>query len=224
MAHFADIEPHSPSHRTGLYLATHPGISLPRPDVASLLGIAPGAVDRALMPAVDQGIITMANDGHDGRVWRAGPRMQQWVSSLKDQPPAPAARPVATAAASTRANKPRGHLPPLDLGAVKVVTDAPMPPNRITRQGHTRYEALLDKLTADGMALTGIPIDYRGALTKSIAVYLKARPTLAATSGIVMRTLDAKTVGLWRMPKAEADALTPGPRKARTPKTTTAKA
>lgn len=101
----------------------------------------------------------------------------------------------------------RRALPPLQLAALRVAKDVPMPTGAgRSQKGQTRHDPVFDTLTADGMSVTGIPKAYYGALCKATQAYLKARPALAAKSVLLVRTIDDRTIGVWRMAKAAAPA------------------
>lgn len=205
------LEPGSPSERIALHLVKHPGVELTRADVARLLGVAPGAVDAALQPGTGLGLITCFNNADEGRCWRAGPRLGNWQVPGSTPAPAPAARTApalvpAAAAAGAAPKKKRGgqmhRLPPLQLSLLKISTDLPLPPvTGFCARGRTKYDADLDTLKTDGMSLTGIPLNYRGALKKAIDMYLEQRPALAAKSVLVVRTVDDESIGVWRVAK-----------------------
>lgn len=94
-------------------------------------------------------------------------------------------------------------LPPLDISTTKAVTGTPPLIGGRTRKGTTRYDALFDTLTKDGMGRTGIPEIYKSALTSSGATYLKARPELARTSKLVVRGDGEGMCGVWRVARSE---------------------
>lgn len=212
------LEPGSAAHRFALHLLAKPA-DYGRHAIAPLLGVAPGAVDSLLQTAVDQGVVTIgANADQGGRVWRAGPRLAGWHASAGGRPaalrPAPAAPAPAPAAAADKPAASRGGsqppLPRLDLDKLKVSTSMPLPSAQLSRKGATRYDSLLDKLTADGMSVTGgIPRAYQSALMKAAVAYLAARPTLKATSTFYVRRLEDKPdeIGVWRVARTGPDAL-----------------
>lgn len=197
------LEPGSPSERIALHLVKHPGVELTRSDVARLLGVAPGAVDVALQPGTGLGLITCFNHADDGRCWRAGPRLGNW--QVPGSKPAAALVPAAAPAGAAPRKKRGGQmhrLPPLQLSLLKISTDLPLPPvTGFCSRGRTKYDDDLDTLKTDGMSLTGIPMNYRGALKKAIDMYLEQRPALAAKSVLVVRTVDEQSIGVWRVAK-----------------------
>jgi len=192
------LEAGSPAERAATFLAANPDEVLDRSAAAAKLGIAPGAVDKALQPAVDLALITIANSGDLGRVWRAGPRLKQWAPAAS----APAAKPK-----KAQQGGARNYLPKLDVAALKVRTDAPLPESMIGLKGRGRHDHVFDQLTADGMSVLGIPADYQPALAKAAQSYLANRPAIKATSVLYVRRAPDGTVGVWRLARATADAL-----------------
>lgn len=214
------LEVGSAAHRFALHLLAKPA-DYGRHAIAALLSAPPGAVDGLLQPAVEQGVVTIgANADMGGRVWRAGPRLSMWQAAqgakpVAMRPPAEAAAP-APAPAIKAAAKPekRGGsqpaLPRLDLDKLKISTNLPLPAAHLSRKGATRYDHVLDSLTADGMSVTGgIPVAYQSALAKAVVVYLAARPALKATSAFYVRRLEDKPeeIGVWRVARNGPDAL-----------------
>lgn len=202
------LEPGSPSHRIASYLRGAGDITLNRLNIAARLQVAPGAVDSALRPAVDLGLITVANDGDSGRIWRAGPRLKAWQQDMAGttQPGTPATPKAAAkkAGTETRGGK-RSVMPLIDLKSLKVVANAPLPERRICEKGRTRYDGVFDMLTADGMAVKPIDINYMSALLKAAQVYRANRPALAGSS-FAVRRIDDTTCGVWRLPRDGATA------------------
>lgn len=195
------LEPGSPSERIAAHFKDHQGGILTRRAVATLLEITPALADTALQAGIGLGVITAYNDGELGRCYKAGPRLQFWA--------APAA--AASAKPVGRGGKHK-HLPLLQLSLLQVAKDLPLPAvaGRSVK-GTTKYDAVLDKLSADGTVITGIPLEYKAALKKAIQSYLQARPALANKSVLVVRDVDEATVGIWRVPKGTlgTEALKP---------------
>ena len=197
------LEPGSGAERFVLHLQAHPG-EYDRHAVAALLGVAPGAVDSALSAAVDQALVTIANNADLGCVWHAGPRMAGYKPALRDvQVPAAPHAPAST----TRRGGKREVLTRLKLDALKVSADIPLPAPNISRRGESRHDRMLDTLTADGMSVTGIPVAYQAALAKAVQTYLEHRPELKAKSALYVRRMDDddQHIGVWRVAR-QADA------------------
>lgn len=184
---------------------------LTRQDCATKFALAPGGVDTALRAAVDAALVTIGNDGDNGRVWRAGPQLKHW------QPPADLVQGTAwctqPAAKKTTRRRVSTLLPALDASAFTVQTGVPLP-YRASQKGATRYDDLLAKLTADGMSVPGIPIGYMGAVNKAIQTFMQWRPELAATSVLRVRRTSSTEFGVWRLPKTSPDAANMGRRSA----------
>lgn len=191
------LEAGSPAERVALFFAANPDEHLCRLDVAAKFGLAPAAVEGAMQPAVSAGLVTIANDGDLGRVWRKGPRLAGWAATQK---PAGAVKPARKPAVRG------GVMPMLDLKALKVRTDSALPQTRIMSKGRTRHDHIFDSLTADGMSVEGIALAYQAALLKAGQQYLAMRPALAASCVLYVRRTDDKTCGVWRVAKAAADA------------------
>lgn len=194
------VEPGSGAARIAAHLKANATEMLDRGDVARQLSIAIGAVDKALQPAVDGGLLTMANDADRGRVWRAGPRLKFWTDSA---PPAAAAAAAAKKAPSG-GRQPR--LPALDISAYPVRAAVPLPAPKICRRGETRYDAVFDAMTADGMCRVGLPIAYRSSISKACLVHLKRRPDLAKACIFWFRDMDDGTFGIWRQARQAEQA------------------
>lgn len=204
------LEPGSGAERIALHLKKNADTVLDRHDVARLLTVAIGAVDKLLQPGVDAGVITIAHDGDRGRVWRAGPRLKTWDG----------------AAVAVPANKPkdarggrRERLPVLDLAKFPVQTGVVPPKPDMSRRGETRHDDMFDSMSADGMCRTGLPASHRASVTKASQAYLKARPAVAAKSAFIFRALAGDTFGIWRVARtdpaaAEAPATKAAARKA----------
>lgn len=99
--------------------------------------------------------------------------------------------------------RPAGRsLPPLDPSQLQVRHDLQLPGTKHIRRGHTKYDAVFSRLTADGISVTGIPIAYEKAIRSAVKPYMRARPELAAVSMFCVRIIDADTCGVWREAKA----------------------
>lgn len=182
----------SVAEKAALFFKANPDEALDRSAAAAKFALAPDAVDRALQPAVEAALVTVASDGELGRVWRAGPMLRHYPAAAG-----------AAAPPKTPGVRRRRVLPELDVAHLQVHSDRPLP-QADCRKGTTRYDAVFGKLTADGMCVSGIPMLYRPALLKAAESYLKHRPALAAASRLVVRGIDASTCGVWRVPKGDA--------------------
>lgn len=89
----------------------------------------------------------------------------------------------------------RARLPAVDVKALQVHVDLPPPFGR-QEKGRTKYDMIFDQLTADGMAVTGIPRAYYGGIAKAIE---KAGRRLPSGSKLLLRTVDSATLGVWRV-------------------------
>lgn len=185
------LEPGSGAARIAEHLQKHLDLEMDRTQLAQHLGIAVGAVDKILQPGVDAGLITIANNADRGRVWRAGPRLK--LASAE----APAKK-------ERRGGK-RVRLPALDAAAFPVRKDVPVPVPEMSRGGVTRYDALFDGLSADGMCRTGLPLQHRAAVTKASQTYMKYRPELAKASALLFRAEPGgQTFGIWRVARTDS--------------------
>lgn len=111
------------------------------------------------------------------------------------------------AGATSKRGGRRPALPELDLSKLSVQHDRPMP-TLLGRsaKGRTRYDGLFDRLTAEGMSVGSIPIEYRAALQKAVQGYLRARPALAKTTRLVVCTLSDTECGVWRVSRQAVEA------------------
>jgi len=171
------------------FFRDNPEEELTRSDASAKWALPVGAVETVLQSAVTQGLITVANSGDLGRVWRAGPMLKHW--------------PTAGRKASAAGGK-RERLPPLDVTKLVVANDVPMPSHG-SEKGRTKHDALFDRLTADGMSVTNIPAPYYGAVAKAAQTYLEQRPPLAATSVLRIRRTSPTEFGVWRIAKTADD-------------------
>ena len=187
------LDPGSPSARLVAHLKNNPDTVLDRRGVASFLMVASAFVDQAVEPGVLAGLITVGTTAEMGRVWRAGPRLQHWT--------APPAKPAPEKRAPGSGGR-RDRLPPLDVAQLTVGKGTP-PPTAQSHKGATRHDAIFDLLTEDGQHVPNIPIAYRGAMSKAVQAYMAHRPELKAKSAILVRTVDSKTIGVWRVSRAE---------------------
>lgn len=176
------------------FFKANPDEELTRSDASDKWALPVGALESVLQPAVSAGLITMANSGDLGRVWRAGPMLKHWKPDGGTPP----------AGNSQRGGR-RVRLPQLDLAKLTVSTDMPLPSHG-SEKGRTKHDELLNRLTADGMSVTGIPADYYGAVAKAVQTYLENRPTLAAASVFKVRRTSPTEFGVWRLAKSANDS------------------
>lgn len=192
-----------------LYFLSNPDETLSRRDIATKFSAAAATLDDELQPVIAAGLVRKIDDKMEGKLWVAGPGLRQWkppaVSTWRGGMAAAAPQP----AARTRQ---RHRLPGLDLSAVQVRADVPLPPKLWeTRKGRTLYDDLFNQLTADGMSLANIPQRYAAALGKAATAYLKHRPALAASSVLKVRRLADGTCGVWRLARTADDDAPPAP-------------
>lgn len=191
---YTTVEPGSGADRFVQHLAANKGTQLDRHGAARLLGISAVAVDSALRPGVEAGLITVAADGDMGRVWRAGPNLKLAV--------APGATQTFPAPKPERRGGHRLRLPTLATTGL-AAKQMPLPDTELSAKGRTRYDHIFDMLGADGQAVPGIPLAYRAALQKAAQTYMGNRPTLKAKSVLTVRRIDAGTCGVWRLPRLD---------------------
>ena len=191
-----NLEPGSPAARLAAHFKANPEAVLDRRGVAAFLLVASSFVDTAVEPGVVAGLITVGTTPELGRVWRAGPRLQHWAQAAEA-----AEKPAAVKRPTARGGR-RERLPVLAVAQLTVAKGAP-PPVAQARKGATLHDPVFDLLTEDGHYIADIPIAYRGSMSKAVQVYMDHRPELKAKSAILVRTIDAKTMGLWRVSRAE---------------------
>ena len=197
MPDLSTVEQGSGAARVAIHLQNKPGEVLDRHDICDLISVAVGAVDRLLAPGVEAGLLTIANDGDRGRVWRAGPRLRFWTPGGVAVAPAPAPAPAPAAKKDPRGGK-RVRLPVLDLAAYPVRNDVQPPLPKVSRRGETRYDAMFLEMTATpGLCRVGLPAAHRGSITKASQIFLKARPELAARMTWQFRDMHDGTFGIW---------------------------
>lgn len=115
------------------------------------------------------------------------------------QLPAGAVSSVFAAGQQAKNNRGRRRQPALDVSALQV-HDNLAPPTLPQQRGRSKYDWIFAKLSADGMAVTGIPRSYYGGLTKACEA---ARKRLAPGSRYLVRTLDSTQLGVFRVAVAK---------------------
>lgn len=191
------VEAGSGAARIATHITRNPDAVLDRHDVAQLINVAIGAVDKVLAPAVEAGLLTIANDGDRGRVWRAGPRLKFWAE----------AAPTPTAARKDPRGGKRVRLPPLNPADFPVRSDVPLPMPKFSRKGETSYDAMFSEMTtAPGLCRVGLPASHRAAVTKAAQSYLKNRPELAKRMTWQFRDMHDGTFGIWHQARPSKQA------------------
>lgn len=129
----------------------------------------------------------------------------QAPASVPSAPPAPPAPPETPAAApqaaapvvpTTSRPSARGRfvrLPEIDLAALPVRRDVPIPMKKQALKGKTRYDAVFDGLKEPGDSRGPMDIAYYQTLVKAAKVYSKERGV-----PLLVRRIDDKTCGVWR--------------------------
>ena len=189
------LEAGSAAERAALHFRANPNLLMDRHGLAKLLGITPPQAESVLEPAVNQQLITIVSDRDLGRAWRAGPRLAAWTAGCWTAAPALESRP----AVAPRSTVPRRILPMLDLAKLKVSTDTPRPESMKKGHGVTRHDHIFNMLTKDGMSVSGIPREYRQAVSGAALNYLSVRPKLKARCKLQIRMVDSDTFGVWRV-------------------------
>ena len=106
-----------------------------------------------------------------------------------------AVRSAFDAGQKAKSNRGRNRLPPLSGQGLQVHQNLP-PPAPPQRKGASKYDAVFDQLTADGMAVTGIHHSYQGGISKACTT-VQAR--LPKGSKLLVRRLDDGTLGVFRV-------------------------
>lgn len=136
------------------------------------------AVITDLGPAVAAGLLTW-EQGERQWVYKTGAALDAWVRGSNAPPAA----------------KPRGgrrpRLPPLNVAALAVRTDVPIPKAR-TAKGFSIYTEALDKLDKVGSSIE-VPIQYRQAISKTLTAYAKRTQRKFTT-----RVVGIDKFGIWR--------------------------
>lgn len=228
------LEPGSPVHRVLLAICAAKGEDdqfITRRQVGIMLGLTQHQVDMLLEPGVHARLLTKANSSDHGPIYRLGPAAQA-LGELPPFPeprtppqvtpePAPAATPQAAPVADVAGHRAhadgprvegkarrsgRGNgqrLPPLDLSAVRV-EQAPVPPGKLG-EGETRYDQLFGLLIKPGDCVRQLPHDYMATLRHAAQKYA-ARHLRGTGHALVVRRVDERTCGVWRLTTAEAGA------------------
>ena len=153
------------------YFKLHPNDTMTLDEVTQTFrpSGAKGNIKLGLEKAIDAGLLRWS-----GGLLMAGRLLDPAAAPDPSLVATPAA-PSLTATGSPRTGLKRGHLPPIDLDAVKVEYGVPVPVGFSSRQRESRWTALLDKLDKPG-ASTPIPREYNGSLTGWIRKLKKAHP------------------------------------------------
>jgi hypothetical protein len=184
-----DIEPDSPCGRVALHLKGAGATGMvDRTLAATLLGVAPAAVDKVLQPGVEAGLFTVRNDGDMGRVWCAGRLFEEWQPGLGKIKP-----PVKSAAAAAAPKKPPTVRDLPDPAKVKIRTDVPLPPKTTGVGAQSAYDQILDRMSP------GNSVELPSKQAYSLSTRAKKRGIAVA-----LRKLNPQTTGVWRLAKAEA--------------------
>ena len=96
--------------------------------------------------------------------------------------------------ASSR-KRPGRALPFIDLSAVAVVYDEPLPPRRAGGKGESYWYPLLKRLDRAGAATAPIDIAYRGSITKGIKLYRRGD---RAGIEFAVRAVSETHIRVWR--------------------------
>lgn len=106
-----------------------------------------------------------------------------------------AVRSAFDAGRQAKTDRARTRLPPLDGTGLQVHKHLP-PPQPPQRKGRSKYDAVFDQLTADGMAVTGIHRSYQGGITKACST---VQSRLPKGSRLLVRLMEDGSLGVFRV-------------------------
>lgn len=189
------------AQRVCTFLHTNRDEELSRVDIAQKFDCSPNSIDSAPEKALQNQILSRRNCADQGcMVFFAGPKMTEYDPGKAPMPPSPDR--TASAAANTtlrtlgKQTRKRTQLPELDVDAIAVHYDRPLPDKaHPMRRGANKYAELLAKLDRVNASAT-LPVAYRGTLQKAVVKHTKDQPD--STAKWVVRTVDADTIGIWR--------------------------
>lgn len=163
------------------FFIANPGEALTRSDISEKFETDARGVAGCLSTAIASKVLKRAHDESLGMtVYMAGEQFDACAACMQAQ-------------AAGHAPKHHRQLPAIDLAAVRVSYDRPMPITN-PRQGLKRYAQLLSRLDKPGASVAGLPIAYRSALQKAIHRHHAANPNVK----LAIRTLNPDEIGIWR--------------------------
>lgn len=98
----------------------------------------------------------------------------------------------------------RVPLPPIDVSALTFKERAAPRPALGGVAGASKWAHVFERLQCDGNALEGIPLTYRGALSKAAGEWHKRSASLAQSRFVVRTTADGQSLGVYRMAAKDA--------------------
>lgn len=169
--------------RVTTWFRNNPEEELLRTDIARKFDCTPNTIDASLASALANRLIERSKCTESGAtVFRAGANIDQAKRSL------PASKTTARGGARTR-------LPVLDVSSVKINYGKRPPDPADCRRGANKYASLLERLDKAGASVE-LDIIYRGAIQKAVQKHAKDHPE--SGKKFLVRTIDDKTVGVWR--------------------------
>lgn len=152
------------------FFRTNPDEKLNDGDIALKFDAAPREIAALLDGAVKHGWLARSPTPQRQHIYSAG----RSLVALASVAPAAASKPEARATKAPRGG-PRKRLPALDIKALKVEDDMPMPIRGLALKGRTAYDGLFELLDRPGTS-TDVPGEYRATLAKARDKWVKRHP------------------------------------------------
>jgi hypothetical protein len=182
-------------HRVCAYFVKHPEEELSAADVALKFDVAVNKVSANLSIALTHKLIERVRNGGAAWAYRGGPNLHKALGNGNaDAYSAPVlprpAFPTVAQPLKPRLKRPR--LEVLDLSAVAIDADVPMPDKR-SGVRNTDWPVLFERLTKPGLCSSPLPIEHRHSLKSAAEKWFKAHGGTFA-----IRVISDTHLRIWR--------------------------
>lgn len=179
-------EPGSVCHRILGLLARNDDEGYTSHDLQLKFDCTQAAITDALAIPVAHGLVR-----REKMIWCAGPALAQWQEARQGAPAAPKAAPT----------KPRDKTCTLDVDAVPVLDNVPLPPPSLGRRiGGGAYARLFARLKPGQMAALS------RAHTKGMLTWAKKHAPGQLATRVLAEPIDGAPMGVWRLEPGSAEA------------------
>jgi hypothetical protein len=179
-------------HRVCAYFVKHPEEKLSAADIALKFDVDANGIPANLATAMTHKLVERVRGAY-----RGGPNLHKQAldtdSSSSSAAPAPlAAFPRPAFPATPRATRKRARLPVLDVSALPIEADVPLPPARSGGRS-TDWPVLFERLTKAGLCSSPLPIEQKHSLKNAADKWFKAHGGTFA-----IRTISDTHLRIWR--------------------------